>query len=102
MNLKLLSEGGRMYRLIAIIFLLTTICRQMSFAQNGFVVDEIVSKVDNYVVLKSDVDRAYQEYITNGGTASQEARCHFLAQLIRNKLMMAKAEIDSLPCHRQS
>ncbi|MCI0751763.1 MAG: peptidylprolyl isomerase, partial [Flammeovirgaceae bacterium] len=35
-------------------------------------------------------------YVTNGGTASQEARCQYLVLLLRNKLMMAKAEIDSI------
>jgi peptidyl-prolyl cis-trans isomerase SurA len=62
----------------------------------GFVIDKIIGKVDNYIVLKSEVDRAYQDYIANGGQASPETRCQFLALLIRNKLMMAKAEIDSV------
>ena len=63
---------------------------------NAFVVDEIIAKVDNYIVLKSELDRAYQDYLTNGGSPSQETRCQYLALLIRNKLMMAKAEIDSV------
>ncbi|HYG20024.1 MAG TPA: peptidylprolyl isomerase [Ohtaekwangia sp.] len=62
----------------------------------GFVVDEIIAKVDNYIVLKSELDRAYQDYLTNGGTPSQNIRCQYLAVLLRNKLMMAKAEIDSV------
>jgi peptidyl-prolyl cis-trans isomerase SurA len=62
----------------------------------GFVIDEIIAKVDNYIVLKSELDRAYQDYIANGGKASADTRCQFLALLIRNKLMMAKAEIDSV------
>jgi peptidyl-prolyl cis-trans isomerase SurA len=62
----------------------------------GFVVDKIIAKVDNYIVLKSELDRAYLDYVSNGGTAGDQARCQFLALLIRNKLMMAKAEIDSV------
>ena len=62
----------------------------------GFVVDEIVAKVDNYIVLKSELERAYQDYLTNGGSPSQQARCQYLVLLIRNKLMLAKAEIDSV------
>lgn len=62
----------------------------------GFVVDQIIAKVDNHIVLKSDLDRAYQDYLTNGGSASQNIRCQYLVMLIRNKLMMAKAEIDSV------
>lgn len=62
----------------------------------GFVVDKIIAKVDNYIVLKSELDRAFLDYVANGGTAGDQARCQFLALLIRNKLMMAKAEIDSV------
>ena len=69
---------------------------QPASTDNGFVVDKIIAKVDNYIVLKSELERAYQDYITNGGTPSQEARCQYLAILIRNKLMVAKAETDSV------
>lgn len=73
-----------------------------AFAQGGeesegFVVDKIVAKVDNYIVLKSEVDKAYLDYVTNqGGRGGDEIKCQFLAILIRNKLMLAKAEIDSV------
>lgn len=59
-------------------------------------VDEIIAKVDNYIVMKSDLERAYQDYITNGGSPDERVRCQYLAMLIRSKLMMAKAEIDSV------
>ena len=62
----------------------------------GFVVDKIIAKVDNYIVIKSELERAYQDYLTNGGSPSQEAKCQYLAMLVRNKLMLAKAEIDSV------
>jgi peptidyl-prolyl cis-trans isomerase SurA len=64
--------------------------------EGGFVIDKIIAKVDNYIVLKSELDRAYQDYVSNGGNPSSEARCQYLALLLRNKLMMAKAEIDSV------
>ena len=63
---------------------------------NGFVVDEVIAKVDNHIVLKSEVDRMYQDYLTNGNSPSQSARCEMLALITRNKLMLAKAEIDSV------
>ena len=62
----------------------------------GFVVDKIIGKVDNYMVLKSELDKAYLEYVSNGGQGGDQTRCQYLAILIRNKLMMAKAEIDSV------
>lgn len=69
---------------------------KVSAQETGFVVDEIVAKVDNYIVLKSEVDRMYQDYLTNGNSPSQSARCEILALVTRNKLMLAKAEIDSV------
>lgn len=63
---------------------------------NGFVVDEIIAKVDNHIILKSELDRMYQDYLTNGNSPSQQARCEILALITRNKLMLAKAEIDSI------
>lgn len=71
-------------------------CLLATAQEEGFVVDEIIAKVDNYIVLKSDLERAYQDYVTNGGTPSERVKCQYLALLTRSKLMMAKAEIDSV------
>ena len=62
----------------------------------GVVVDEIIAKVDNYIVLRSDLEKAYTGYLANGNPASPNAKCRILAQLISGKLMVAKAEIDSV------
>jgi peptidyl-prolyl cis-trans isomerase SurA len=90
--MKLIRFGKSWIAGLALVLALNT-----AFAQEtGFVVDEIVAKVDNYIVLKSELERAYQDYITNGGTPDEGVRCQYLAMLIRSKLMMAKAEIDSV------
>lgn len=60
------------------------------------VVDKIIIKVDNYIVLKSDLENAYQGYLTNGGQPSDVNKCNILNSLVVNKLMVAKAEIDSV------
>ena len=62
----------------------------------GFVVDKIIVKVDNYIVLKSELEGAYQNYLAEGNPASTEAKCALLNRLIVNKLLVAKAEIDSV------
>lgn len=84
--------------LASLILALATLGAPAAFAQDegGFVVDEIIAKIDNYIVLKSDLEKAYQDYLTNGGTPSARMKCQYLALLIRSKLMMAKAEIDSV------
>src|SRR5688572_7191548 len=62
----------------------------------GFTVDKIVAKVDNYIVLRSDLEGAYQNYLAEGNPASEDAKCNLLGRLVINKLMVAKAEIDSV------
>jgi len=81
-----------------VLILMTAMVLEQTYAQEneGFVVDKIIAKVDNYIVIKSELERAYQDYLTNGGSPSPEARCQYLAMLVRNKLMLAKAEIDSV------
>ncbi|HNP78865.1 MAG TPA: peptidylprolyl isomerase [Cyclobacteriaceae bacterium] len=71
---------------------------QVAVAQEakGFVADKIIAKIDNYIILKSELEGAYQNYLSNGGTASEETRCGILSQLVMTKLLVAKAEIDSV------
>jgi peptidyl-prolyl cis-trans isomerase SurA len=69
-----------------------------SFAQeveNRQVLDRIIVKVDNYFILKSEVENQYQQYITSG-QANTPNRCQILEGIVVNKLMLAKAEIDSV------
>jgi peptidyl-prolyl cis-trans isomerase SurA len=100
-NLKFINNTGvqkliRGVVVAAIVLLWLPGMAQDQDEETGFVVDKIIAKVDNYIVLKSELDRAFQDYVSNGGNPSAEVRCQFLAMLIRNKLMMAKAEIDSI------
>lgn len=73
-----------------------------SFAQEappttGQVLDKIVAKVDNYILLESDVQKAYLEALSQN-QQGQEAptRCQVFESLMINKLMVAKAEVDSV------
>ena len=68
----------------------------MAQDKTGFVVDKIIAKVDNYIVIKSELEQAYQGYVAEGNPASEEAKCQIFNRLIMNKLMVAKAEIDSV------
>ena len=62
---------------------------------NKNVLDRIIVKVDNYFILKSEVENQYQQYITSG-QANTPNRCQILEGLVVNKMMLAKAEIDSV------
>lgn len=77
---------------IALLWFATAVAQD----KTGFVVDKIIAKVDNYIVIKSELEQAYQGYVAEGNPASEEAKCQIFNRLIMNKLMVAKAEIDSV------
>ena len=61
------------------------------------VADKIIVKVDNYIILKSELELSYQNYIESSGeTPAEDTKCQILKQLLFNKVMYAKAEIDSI------
>jgi len=61
----------------------------------GELADKIIAKVDNNILLKSDLEGAYQQAVSNGQYGAN-LKCEILSQLITQKLMVAKAEIDSV------
>ncbi|MEP2025061.1 peptidylprolyl isomerase [Reichenbachiella sp.] len=64
--------------------------------EKGVVIDRIIAKVDDYIVLKSELDRAYLEFLSRGELSQGNAKCQILESLVINKMMVAKAEIDSI------
>ena len=63
----------------------------------GQVLDKIVAKVDNYILLESDVQKTYIEAIAQSQQGIEPpSRCEVFESLMINKLMVAKAEIDSV------
>ena len=63
--------------------------------------DKIIAKVDNYVVLQSELDIAFEQFKANMENPNTEGvECKVFETLIINKLMLAKAEIDSVVVDR--
>ncbi len=72
-------------------------CLITSFAFSQQVADKIIVKVDNYIILKSELELSYQNYVNGQEEApAKNAKCEILRQLLFNKVMYAKAEIDSV------
>ncbi|WP_111670869.1 peptidylprolyl isomerase [Algoriphagus litoralis] len=72
-----------------------------SFAQEapptGQVLDKIVAKVDNNIILESEVQQTYIEALAQAQQGiTAPTRCEVFESLMINKLMVAKAEIDSV------
>lgn len=94
MKMRLRIKISRYLAISAI--LLAGVVKAQTSESSGVVVDKIIVKVDNYIVLKSELEGSYQNYLTSGNQPSEEARCGILNSLVMNKLMAAKAEIDSV------
>jgi peptidyl-prolyl cis-trans isomerase SurA len=65
----------------------------ISFGQSSTNVDKIVAKIDNYYILKSEVETIVERGKQEGQTLN---RCQALESLAIQKLLVAKAEIDSV------
>lgn len=63
----------------------------------GQVVDRIIAKVDNNIILESDLQKAYLEAVSRAQQGFEApSRCDVFESLLVNKMMVAKAEIDSV------
>jgi peptidyl-prolyl cis-trans isomerase SurA len=63
--------------------------------QKATVLDEIIAKVDNYIILRSDMEKSYLEMLSRNDITGI-TRCDALETLVINKMLVAKAEIDSV------
>jgi peptidyl-prolyl cis-trans isomerase SurA len=80
---------------LGVCFVVSSLATYAQEVENKNVLDRIIVKVDNYFILKSEVESQYQQYLTSG-QANTPNRCQILEGLVVNKLMLAKAEIDSV------
>lgn len=60
------------------------------------VIDKIVAKVDNYIILKSDIEFTYMDMASRGALVGADPKCQILNSMIIQKMMLAVAEIDSV------
>lgn len=66
-----------------------------TLGQQKIVADEIIGKVDNYIILRSDLEKTYLDMISRNDIVGA-TRCEALETLVINKMLVAKAEIDSV------
>ena len=63
---------------------------------NGLIIDKIIGRIDDYIVLKSELESTYLEILSRGERISGNTKCAVFKDLITSKLLVAKAEIDSV------
>ena len=59
-------------------------------------VDRIVATVGSSIILQSDVEMQYAQYLAQGEQPNEEMKCMVLQQLLTQKLLSQQAAIDSI------
>ncbi|MEJ6981842.1 peptidylprolyl isomerase [Pedobacter sp. P351] len=83
-----------MKNFLSIIFLLLTSFSTL-FAQKT-TINKIVAIVGDNIILQSDIDREYADYIARGNPENQELKCYIVQQMLTQKLLTQQAVIDSV------
>jgi len=60
------------------------------------VIDKIICKVDNNIILLSDIEFTYLDMSARGALRGEYPKCTILQSLITQKMMLAVAEMDSI------
>ena len=79
-----------------LIIILSYSFKGISQESTGVIVDEIIGRVDDYIALRSELESTYLDILSRGERISGNTKCGVLKDLITNKLLVAKAEIDSI------
>ncbi len=68
----------------------------ISEAQKPQVVDQVMAVVGNNIILRSDIEKQYNQAIVQGMEGTEDLKCEIFDQLLLQKLMINQAAIDSL------
>ena len=76
--------------------LAVTLFAATAHAQDPVIIDEIIAKVDDKIVLKSDLEKRYLDALSNGMGNQEDLKCLILSGIVQEKLMVVRAEVDSV------
>ncbi|MBF9253320.1 peptidylprolyl isomerase [Pontibacter sp. 172403-2] len=96
--LRTLNQKNTFHKLVWVAFgLLLTATSAFAQAPVQRKVDGIIAKVDNYVILRSDLEFGYLQYLAQTKQQpSEDLKCQILKSLVQDKLLLARAAIDSI------
>ena len=75
-----------MKKIAGIIFIIIGLSSQVAKAQK-VALDKVVAVVGNAIILKSDLEMQYAQYLAQGNPADETLKCYFLQQLLTQKLL---------------
>jgi peptidyl-prolyl cis-trans isomerase SurA len=59
-------------------------------------IDKVVAVLGNNIILLSDLNQQYAQYLNSGNPADEKVKCYILQQMLAQKLLKQQAEIDSI------
>ncbi|MCU0318013.1 MAG: peptidylprolyl isomerase [Amoebophilaceae bacterium] len=62
----------------------------------AMVLDKIIANVDNYIILQSELEDAYQQFLSQGKGDVPDLKCKILEQLLVNKMLLSKARQEGV------
>lgn len=65
-------------------------------AQDAKVVDKVVATVGSSIILQSEIEREYAQFLAQGNAVDDAYKCYLLQQLLTQKLLSQQAIIDSI------
>ncbi|TKC01031.1 peptidylprolyl isomerase [Pedobacter cryophilus] len=65
------------------------------YAQNK-VLDKVVAVVGDNIILKSEIDQQYAQYLVQGNKPDETTKCFFLQNMLSQKLLSQQAVLDSI------
>lgn len=85
-----------MKKYVGLLALLIIFCINSVNAQDVKVIDKVAAVVGGNIVLQSDIEMQYAQYLSEGNKPNPSIRCNILEQLLTNKLLTQQAVIDSI------
>jgi len=102
---KMNKEKGIMNKSWAAIFITFSlfIITSASFAQQERVVDQVMAVVGNKIILQSDIEKQYGQYVQQSGGALKDdnIRCQIFSQLLLTKLLLNQCRGGQRDCNGQ-
>ena len=92
---QMLLQGVLKHSCTIALLLLANAFVQPAFSQPT-VIDEVVAVVGNHIIKKSDVEKQYLQYVSQGNTETGGLRCAIIENLLLQKLLVQQAAIDSV------
>lgn len=59
-------------------------------------VDKVIATIGGNIILLSELNQQYALYLNQGNPPKEQVKCHFLQQMLIQKLLKQQAELDSI------